>query len=143
MLYQINEETQRSLKQYVITIHEGRYEVHLMAVRCGVDWNVIITGGDRHHVGALALGVPAYIEGDRNRPTVSVSSLCVPGHKDDELARLAVCELVQHFSTAVSVSVGIHMDKASGEDISWFCKAALLCCRKLEEQVEMTDCGNE
>ncbi len=143
MLYQINEKTQHSLKQYTITIHEDKYQVHLIATRCGRDWNVILAGGDSHHVGAAVLGIPAYIDGDRNRPTVTLSSMCVPGHKDDELAQLVACELVRHFSATVSVSVGIHMDQASAEDIRWFSKAALLCSRRLEEQVKMTDCENE
>lgn len=143
MLYQINEGPQHSLKQYSITVHEDRYQVHLIAIRCGRDWNVVISGGDSHHVGASVLGIPAFIGGDADRPTVSVSSLCVPGHKDDELARLVACELAQYFSATVSVTVGLHIDKASAEDISRLCKAAMLCSKRLEEQVKMTDCENE
>ncbi len=143
MLYQINEGSQHSLKQYSITVHEDRYQVHLVAIRCGRDWNVVISGGDGPHVGAVALGMPAYIDGDGDRPTVTLSSLCVPGHKDDELARLVACELARHFRAAVSVTVGLHIDKASAEDISRLCKVAMLCSKRLEEQVKMTDCENE
>ena len=141
MLYQIQEETKHELKQFHILVHEDRFQVHLTAMQCGKDWNVLLIGGEKHHVGAIALGVPGYIDEDRSRPTVSVSSLCVTGHKDDELARMAAEELVKNLAARVVVVVGIHLDKATPKEISSICNAAMTCCKKLEEQIDLTKVG--
>ncbi len=141
MLYQINEETKHKVKQFYITVHEDRYQMHLTATKCGVDWNVVLLSGEGHHVGAVALGVPGYIDNDRARPTVSVSSLCINGHRDDELARLIATELAQKLEATVVVTVGLHGRKDTAEEMGSLCNTAMICCRKFIEQVSITDWG--
>ncbi len=141
MLYQINEETKHKVKQFYITVHEDRHQVHLTATKCGLDWNIVLLSGKGHHVGAVALGVPGYIDNNRNCPTVSVSSLCINGHRDDELARLIAAELGQKLEATVVVTVGLHKEQDTTEEISYLCNIAMICCRKFVEQVNLTDWG--
>ena len=52
----------------------SKYQIELQAIHCGADYSVIICGGERGHVGAVALGCnESGINGHENRgATVSV-----------------------------------------------------------------------
>jgi hypothetical protein len=47
-----------------------------------------------------------------------LSLLCVTGHKEDELARAAAHELATEFACRVNVTVGLHVDHATSDDIA-------------------------
>jgi hypothetical protein len=50
-------------------------------------------------------------------PSASASVLCVTGHKEDLLARTAAIELAADFKCRVNVTVGLHIDGATAEDV--------------------------
>jgi gallate decarboxylase subunit D len=91
--------------------------IEAVAVRCGTDWSVTIGGGERFHIGACAVGYmhPSLKNPEKSTGTVSVMTL--PGHKEDELARSAALTLAKALQTTVIVTVGIHIEQATGEDI--------------------------
>jgi len=41
-----------------LSVGVDRYTVECAAVRCGKDLNVTIGGGEKYHIGAVAIGVP-------------------------------------------------------------------------------------
>lgn len=124
------------MKKYDMIIGEGRHRISLHAVACGMDWNVAIFGGERDHIGAVACGIPARIDGNPDRPTVALSSFCVPGHKDDLLARKAADKLARALSQVVSVTVGIHVEQADSEDIRILCENTMEACEGLIQCVK-------
>ncbi len=121
----------RNMKNYCLKIGQGRHKIFLHAVACGTDWNVAIFGGERDHIGAVACGIPTLIHGNPDRPTVSLSSFCVPGHKDDVLARKAADMLARALSQVVAVTVGIHVEQADQEDLRILCEYSLEACQRL------------
>jgi hypothetical protein len=86
----------------------------------GSDICLCVGGGSVPHVGAVALAEPRVSLADASKPSASASVLCVTGHKDDELARSLALELATRFACRVEVSVGLHIDQATPEDIHIF-----------------------
>ena len=120
------------MKEYQIIVGENtRHEIVLTAMECGRDLAVVICGGSRHHVGAVALGSGCLPDGSALKYSATVSSICALDHKDDAVARKAAALLADQIHGAVSVSVGIHVDQATGEDIRLLGEAALEACQKL------------
>lgn len=104
---------------------EGRYKINIMAVVTADGISLTVTGGERPHVGALALSVP--------RPSMSEQAvscdtwLCpVPGHKDIEAASFTAENICRKLNQKVSVTAGIHIDNATPEEI----KILLDNCKK-------------
>lgn len=93
------------------------HRVEAAIVLCGPDVSVCFGGGEAPHVGAVALGTPRPSLADSSAPSASASVLCVTGHKEDLLARSAALELATDFGCRVNVSVGLHIEDASVEDI--------------------------
>jgi DNA-binding IclR family transcriptional regulator len=106
----------------VIEIHKERdsLQVTLIALPMGEDWSVAIFGGERPHIGAVALGVPAPSAHTPGKVNASVSVLTVTGHKEDELARAAAEILARRLARVVVVSCGIHKDAITAEEIDSF-----------------------
>jgi gallate decarboxylase subunit D len=100
-------------------IAEGQvpYVVEAMVTLCGTDIAVNIGGGLRPHIGAVALAMPRpSIRSDGNI-SATASVLCILGHKEDVLARTAALHLARAFHKVVLVSVGLHVENATSEDI--------------------------
>lgn len=98
---------------------EKPYTVEAIGITCGDDVIVVVCGGTRYHVGATALAV----SGCRINGLSSVASvLCVQGHKEDELARSSAEKLSSVLGCSVTVTIGIHIDNATSDEIH------ILCC---------------
>jgi hypothetical protein len=104
-------------KAGIYRIDDGRYSICCELCRCGDDISLAVSGGDRPHIGAAALAVPRPSLSDKTKLSATVSSICVTGHKDDELARSAATKLAAKHNCVVVVTVGLHIDNASIDDI--------------------------
>lgn len=99
-----------------VKVGEPPHLVEAEVVVAGDDLNLYIGGGQRYHIGAVALAVPRKsLASDANSASVSV--LCVVGHKEDEIARQAALELAASSGCNVNVAVGMHIDQATQADI--------------------------
>jgi hypothetical protein len=81
-----------------------------VCVSAGTDLVVAVGGGERPHVGAVALALSLPSLRDPARLTNSSSLLAVPGHKEEDLARDGALRLSRALGRAVVVTVGIHDD---------------------------------
>jgi hypothetical protein len=97
-------------------IDDGTCSLQGVALFCGRDVSVTICGG-AEHIGAVALGIARPSLRDPEKTSASVSVICVTGHRDDELARAAADYFAATYNCVASVSVGIHIDDASADDI--------------------------
>ena len=89
----------------------------------------ILTGGELPHVGGAVLAFPSpRLEGDGD--TCNLWTVCVPGHKDDFAARLVAKLLCETTGQTVSVSAGLHVDRAGEAEIRTLCDN----CRLAAEQ---------
>lgn len=96
---------------------EGKYEVHLNAVFMGRDVAVTISGGETPHIGAVSVAIPRKsLKGDGS-DSASVSVICIPGHKEDELVQSTAKRLSTMWGCHVTVAAGLHIDRATQSDI--------------------------
>jgi hypothetical protein len=97
---------------------KGRFLVRAAATVTPDGVIVEILGGERPHVGAVALGLPRPSLENPERISCNVAVLPVLGHKDDEVARPAAARLARELNQAVVVVAGLHVDRAGPEDIA-------------------------
>ncbi|HSN67361.1 MAG TPA: hypothetical protein VLS94_12025 [Fusibacter sp.] len=96
---------------------EGKFEVYLNAVFLGRDIAVTISGGETPHIGAVAVAIPRKsLKGDGS-DSASVSVICIPGHKEDELVQITAKRLSTAWGCHVTVTAGLHIDRATSSDI--------------------------
>ena len=94
----------------------GRHSLYLETKEIGNDLLVAIYGGDQHHIGGVATAYPTTSH-YRDATTISVSTITLPGHKDYIVANTAAEKICKALVTPTVVTVGIHYDNASNEEI--------------------------
>ena len=113
----------------------GRAALQMRAVRMGEDYTVMISGGEREHIGAVALGIPRP-DGDAGNPeSAMVAVLAVPGHREDELARTAAEKFASALNVTVCVSCGIHLDQAQPHEIADIVRTVLAMTDNMIQQL--------
>ena len=100
-----------------ITVGSQPYEITAAVTLCGKDVVVAIGGGEAPHVGAAALALPRPSLKHDGVISATASLLCVMGHKEDMITRDAALRLASQLNTTVLVSVGLHLDHATPDDI--------------------------
>ena len=91
----------------------GRLTVHLRAECIGADWSIAIFGGDRPHIGAVALA----------GPDGHCQVICLPGHREGDIAERFAANLANRLEVGVCVSCGIHLDAITQLEIESVTKA--------------------
>ena len=110
----------------------GPFNASLSLQWLGVDLQVVIWGGERPHVGAVAVAEPRVSRSDPERMTASSSVICLSGHKEDELARDAALRRAIVSRGAVAVTAGLHWDHLDADGI----KDVLQLCDDLIRDAE-------
>ena len=95
----------------------GRHTIYLDLKKIGKDLLIAIYGGDEHHIGGAAVAYPTPSH-YRDATTVSVSTMTLPGHKDYVVANTAAEKICKALETPTIVTVGIHYDNATKDDIN-------------------------
>lgn len=124
----------RSGAVYEISAGEGRFHVCLAATWAGNDLMVTITGGEAPHVGSVAVAVPRPSLRDPAVTSATASVITLVGHKDDELAKPIAEFLAARLGVAVVAVVGIHVDRATPDDVECLRDIAWELARKLCRQ---------
>lgn len=117
--------------------------IRFLAIPSGDDISVTISGGDSPHVGGMAMSVISPALHDPEALTCTEQIISAQGHKEGELARLVATCLAKKFSCTVSVACGIHVHKASPEDIATIVVLvegiALLCAAYWQDRDVLSD----
>ncbi|MCE5306841.1 MAG: hypothetical protein LLG20_04310 [Acidobacteriales bacterium] len=106
----------------------GRVTLEAVPVPMGNDLCLVITGGDRPHLGAVALAQARPSLEDSTKVSASTSVLTVPGHKEDLLARSAAQSLAARLNRTVVVCCGIHVDAISPDELRFVEEAVERLC---------------
>ena len=83
----------------------------------GNDLMAVLSGGDRPHIGAVAVAIPRPSLKGSGRTSSTSSVFTLIAHKDDEVARKTSEALARELNRVAVVSAGIHIDNASEADI--------------------------
>jgi len=82
--------------------------ITFIAVPHGKDYAISVMGGDKFHIGAIAICIPG-----------SVSSvMTVPGHKEETIALQLASSISHALNCVISVSIGIHFENITTPQIN-------------------------
>jgi hypothetical protein len=88
----------------------NKWKVFLDSYEMGEDLVLMLRGGEKYHVGAVAMAIPY-------KETASTSIISAYGHKDGELAKPLAEKVAKNLKKTVVLVVGLHIDEASKVDI--------------------------
>jgi hypothetical protein len=100
----------------LIERHKGKIYLRLQFNKMGVDACLILTGGERPHLGAVAVGQVRESLAVPEQYSSSVSNITLLGH-EDVLARKVAARVAVALKANVVVCCGIHTDNIALEDI--------------------------
>ena len=97
--------------------NEGAYDISASVKLIGPDVLVAIWGGEKPHIGAVAMAQPRPSLKDPGVTSSTASVFSYVGHKEDEIAKSAAEILAASLKTRVVVTAGIHWDNLSSAGI--------------------------
>jgi hypothetical protein len=103
--------------EFIVATKQGEYDVEAHVRSVGEDLLVAISGGEKPHIGAVAVAQPRPSLKDPTVTSATASVICYVGHKEDDLAKHAAEKLAASFNTRVVVTAGIHWDNLSEKGI--------------------------
>ena len=103
--------------EFIINTNEGEYDLSASVRQIGQDYLVAIWGGDKPHIGAVAMAQPRPSLRDPEVTSSTASVFAYVGHKEDELAKAAAEIIAATLKTNVVVAAGIHWDNLPPEGI--------------------------
>jgi len=121
----------------MMEIIEGKdkYKVKLVAIKSGEDLTVIISGGEKPHIGTIAVSIPRPSLKDLNKVITSTSVFTLIGHKEDELSKQIAENITKITKKITVVIVGLHIEKATSKDIECLIKNTQKAVDKLRRKL--------
>jgi hypothetical protein len=102
---------------YELSKGTGRHQVLLRLWDTSAGWVGSLTGGEVPHVGGVVLAVPRASLSGQGR-SCDMWLIPVPGHLDHEVAAPLVRRLCVQLNEPISLTAGIHVERATNEDIT-------------------------
>ena len=103
--------------EFTLTTTEGQYDITAHVSHVGRDLLVAVWGGERPHIGAVSVAQPRPSLRDPAVTSATASTICLVGHKEDDLAKGIALALASACKTCVVVTAGIHWDDLPEEGI--------------------------
>lgn len=107
----------RNSKHITVKTETGSYDIKASVRIVGPDLLVAVWGGNRPHIGAVAVAQPRPSLRDPVVTSATTSVICLPGHKEDFLAKTMAETLSSALNSVVIVTAGIHWDNISKQGI--------------------------
>ena len=106
-----------AIREFKVKTNEGAYDLEASVKFVGQDLLVAVWGGEKPHIGAVAVAQPRPSLKDQALTGATASVFCFLGHKEDEPAKAASEILAAALNTNVVVTAGIHWDNISEQGI--------------------------
>lgn len=105
------------VQYFEVMVPQSTYRVEAVCITCGNDLVVVIGGGSRYHLGAVALSLCMPSIKDAQKLTNSTYQIPVPGHKEEALVREGSLLLSRELKKNVVMTAGLHEDALNKEGI--------------------------
>ena len=129
-------------KVFTVRTHEGEYDITAGVRLIGQDVLVAIYGGEKPHIGAVAMAQPRPSLKDPDVTSATASVFTYVGHKEDDLAKATAEILAAALKTHVVVTAGIHWDNLTKEGIQQIIHNSKILIDLILEKVRSL-CPNE
>lgn len=100
-----------------VTTETGSFDIEAGIRWIGDDLLVAIWGGEKPHIGAVAVAQSRPSLKNSKVTSATASVICFPAHKEDDLAKAVSEALAAALDTRVVVTAGIHWDNLSQDGI--------------------------
>lgn len=110
-------QNEMSKTEFTVKTDTGAYDLSASIRWIGPDLLVAIWGGEKPHIGAVAVAQPRPSLKDPEVTSATASVICNVGHKEDELVKAASEILSSVLKTQVVVTGGIHWDNLDEKGI--------------------------
>jgi hypothetical protein len=108
--------------QFTTRTETGAYDLTANVRRIGRDLLVAIWGGEKPHIGAVAVAQSRPSLKDPDVTSATTSVICYVGHKEDDLVKASAEILAAVLNTRVVVTAGIHWDNLDQKGIDTILK---------------------
>ena len=115
---------------------KGRLKVRAIGVATSNGVVLMIFGGEKPHIGAVALAVPRRSLRRKGEISATSSVLTLVGHKDDRVARPAAELAARRLKMAAVAVAGIHVEKATNEEIRILLRNSRRTVERLLDKLE-------
>jgi hypothetical protein len=122
-------------KEFTINTSEGEYDLSASVRLIGRDLLVAIWGGEKPHIGAVAMAQPRPSLKDPEVTSSTASVFSYVGHKEDELAKATAEILAATLKTNVIVTAGIHWDNLPEKGIQRVIKNSKMLVEMILEKM--------
>ena len=120
--------------EFTLKTDTGAYDLTASVRWIGPDLLVAIWGGEKPHIGAVAVAQPRPSLKDPEVTSATASVICNVGHKEDELVKAASEILASVLKTQVVVAAGIHWDNLDDEGIQTIIKNSRILVEMIMEK---------
>ncbi len=105
--------------EIIFTYRETKpYRIKVTVMEVGNELIAIVEGGDKPHIGSIAIAIPCFSLKDSSSTSSTVSVYNLVGHKDDRIASPLADLITRTFNRVTVVLAGIHIDQATEQDIA-------------------------
>jgi hypothetical protein len=103
--------------EFTIRTETGTFDLTASVRLIGRDLLVAIWGGEKPHIGAVAVALARPSLKDPEVTSATASVFCFGGHKEDELVKASAEIIAAVLNTRVVVTAGIHWDNLDQDGI--------------------------
>ncbi len=123
----------------IFKTQEGNFDLTASVTKVGRDAVVVIFGGERPHVGAVALADPRHSLRDPEKTSATASVLCLTGHKEDAIVKSAAERLATAVNRPVVVTAGMHWDNLQESNLGQVMKNVEILVGMIESYLRTSD----
>ncbi len=121
--------------EFRVKTDKEAYNIEAFVKEVGQDLLVAMWGGERPHIGAVAVAQPRPSLKDNKLRSATASVFCYPGHKDDIVAKEAAEKISAALNANVIITAGIHWDDIDEEGIKAVIENSRLLVKMIIERV--------
>ena len=122
----------------IFKTHEGNFDLIASVTKVGQDAVVVISGGERPHIGAVALADPRQSLKNPEKTSATASVLCLLGHKEDAIVKSASERLATAANRPVVVTAGIHWGNLRESDLDQIMKNVEILIEMIESYLRIS-----
>ena len=119
-------------KTVIFKTQEGIFDLTAAVMKIGEDFVVVIWGGERPHIGAVALAQSRQSLKDPQTKSATASVLSILGHKEDAVVKSVSEWLAAVADRPVVVTAGIHWDNLQQSDLNQILKNVEILVQMIE-----------
>ena len=123
----------------IFKTQEGSFDLTASVTKAGQDAVVVIFGGERPHIGAVAFADPRPSLRDAEKTSATASVLCLTGHKEDAIVKSVAERLAAAVNRPVVVTAGMHWDNLQESDLGQIMKNVEILIRLIESYLRTSD----